>query len=399
LIRRDEFFDRPGLYGGPDGDYPDNPDRFIFFSRAALDLIRALRRRPDIVHCHDWHTGLIPAYLAETDREGGFFRDTRTVFTIHNLAYQGVFPEEVMDLTGLPHKLYHWEGLEFFGKVNFLKAGIVYADRITTVSPGYAREILTPEFGEGLEGALRKRRSRLSGILNGVDEALWDPRRDPFLPANFGPGDLSGKRVCRAGLLKRLGLDAPPDTPVAGVVSRLVRQKGIDLLMACLEDLMKLGVILVMLGSGDDSYRKGLRDLQRRYPGRLSLTLGFDEGLAHLIEAGSDLFLMPSRYEPCGLNQMYSLKYGTIPVVRAVGGLDNSVVEFDSATGRGNGFKFKEFRPDALLSAVRKALAVLVDPDLRAGIQSNGMRADFSWKRAARSYIRLYRRAMEEIRA
>lgn len=394
LIHREEYFDRGGLYGGTSGDYLDNADRFAYFVKAALALISTQSPPPDIIHCHDWQAALAPVYLKNKLQSPDFFREAKTVLTIHNLAYQGVFPENALATAGLPKNLFHLNGLEFYGKLNYLKGGILSADWITTVSPRYSREILTSEFGEGLDGVLREKRKRLTGILNGVDERIWNPLTDPVLPANYGPKDLSGKAVCRKDLLNRLEIDVSSETPVIGMVTRLAEQKGIDLLIEGLKNLMQIGFVLVVLGSGDGEYKRKLHLLSRKYAPRFRLIPTFDDDLAHRIEAGSDLFLMPSRFEPCGLSQMYSLKYGTIPVVRAVGGLDDSIREFDPASGIGNGFKFTEYTSSAMLAAVRRALDVIKNPDLKNRIRKNGMQEDFSWKRSARAYLQLYRRVL-----
>lgn len=394
FIGRDEFFDRTNLYGTPWGDYFDNADRFIFFSRAALAMCRQLRFRPDIIHCHDWQTALIPAMLKHPMVGDTFWRNTRSVFTIHNLAYQGVFPQEYMPVSGLPPELFTLEGLEFYGRVNLLKGGIVFADRITTVSKTYAKEICTPEFGYGLDGVLRRYKSRLTGILNGVDYASWDPAVDPHIVRNYSRGDLSGKTPCKEDLRRIYGLTGLPDAPLIGMVGRLVEQKGLDIILDAVDGILKTGADLVILGSGEDRYHQELSALARRYQGRLGVRIGFDPVLAHKIEAGADIFLMPSRYEPCGLNQMYSLKYGTIPIVRATGGLEDTIREFDPESGRGNGFKFKAYSAQALVSCVRRAAVFYKKKDLWAVLIRNAMRDDFSWDTAARKYLRLYEKVM-----
>lgn len=390
FVKRDEFFDRSGLYGTAGGDYFDNADRFIFFCRAALSLCRLLRFKPDIIHCHDWQTALIPAMLKTARDDSPYWNTTRTVFTIHNLAYQGVFPQEYMAVSGLPPELFTLNGLEFYGQMNFMKAGIVFGDRITTVSRTYAKEILTPEFGYGLDGVLREHKGRLKGILNGVDYQDWDPARDPYIARRFSSGDLSGKADCRRELREIFALSGLPSRPILGIVARLVEQKGVDLVVKAADRILKAGADLVILGSGDDLYQRELSALARRHQGRMAVRIGFDPGLAHKIEAGADIFLMPSRYEPCGLNQMYSLKYGTIPIVRATGGLDDSIQEFDPETLRGNGFKFKPYTAAALISCVRTALAVYKQKPLWSILMKNAMWADFSWKRAAGEYLKLY---------
>jgi starch synthase len=391
FIKRDEFFDRSGLYGTDGGDYFDNADRFIFFSRAALSLCRLLRFKPDIIHCHDWQTALIPAMLKTDSGEHPQWHKIRTVFTIHNLAYQGVFPQEYMAASGLPPELFVLDGLEFYGQMNFMKAGIVFGDRITTVSRTYAKDILTPEFGYGLDGVLREHKGRLHGILNGVDYADWDPVKDPYIARRFSSGDLSGKADCKRELREIFALTGLPTRPILGIVARLVEQKGLDLVVKAVDRILKTGADLVILGSGDDVYQKELSALARRHQGRMGVRIGFDPGLAHKIEAGADMFLMPSRFEPCGLNQMYSLKYGTIPIVRATGGLEDSIQEFDPETLRGNGFKFKPYTAAALVSCIKTAVAVFKQKSLWSILMKNAMWADFSWDKAAGKYLKLYR--------
>ena len=391
FIRRDEYFDREYLYGTPEGDYFDNLERFTFFSRAVLEVIKARRLSPDIIHCNDWQTGLIPAYLKDIYREEPVFSKTATVLTVHNIAYQGQFPASFYDITGLGLYLFNPEGLEFWGNLNLLKAGIVFADAITTVSRGYCSEIQTPEYGYGLEGVLSKRKNDLTGILNGVDYAEWDPATDKLIPANFTASDLPGKSVCRRKLLKEFGLKAKASRPVIGMVTRLAGQKGIDILAEAIPELMALDIAMVILGSGDRSYQELLAGLARRYPEKLSVKIAFNGGLSHLVEAGSDMFLMPSKYEPCGLNQIYSLKYGTVPVVRATGGLDDTVRDFSEEGA--NGFKFKEYLAEALAEKVKEAVRVFSDKKAWAELQMSGMKEDFSWDDAAKRYIEVYGQA------
>lgn len=394
FIKRDEFFDRSYLYGTPEGDYFDNLERFTFFSRAVLETIRARGFEPDIIHCNDWQTGLIPAYLKNLYKNDLYFSGTATVLTIHNLAYQGLFPPALYDLTGLSPSLYNPEGVEFWGKVNLLKAGIVYADVLTTVSAAYSKEIQTPEYGCGLEGLLKKRKSDLFGILNGVDYDEWDPGKDIFLPARYSSDDLSEKAVCKKELLKEFGLKLKGDIPVIGIISRLAGQKGFDILSEAMDELMKLKLAMVILGSGDKKYQELLEGLAAKYPKKLSIKIAFSNSLAHLVEAGSDMFLMPSKYEPCGLNQIYSLRYGTIPVVRATGGLDDTVV--DHALAHGNGFKFADYEPEALVAKVKEALTVYKDKQEWARLQRSAMSEDFSWENSAKKYIELYERARKK---
>src|SRR5512143_273553 len=345
FIDRPEYYDRDFLYGTSAGDYPDNGERFAFFSRAALETLRATGFAPDVIHGHDWQSALTFAYLRTTYADDPFFARMRSLFTIHNLAYQGLFDRDLLERVGLPVWLFNMNDLEFYGKVNALKAGILYTTAVTTVSPRYSREIQTPAFGCGLDGLLRSRSAALYGILNGVDYKDWDPATDKLIPHTFRPGDLAGKAACRRDLASLFGLDAPADLPVAGMVTRLAGQKGLDIVCDALDSLLGLGLRLVILGTGDQKIQDFLTAAQKKSPDRIGLKIAFDERIAHTIYAGSDVFLIPSRYEPCGLTQMYAMKYGTVPVVRATGGLIDSVQEFDPLSGTGNGFKFVEPEP------------------------------------------------------
>lgn len=390
FVDRPEFFDRRGLYGTREGDYFDNADRFLFFMQAALQACRRLRFRPDIVHCHDWQTGLIPALLKRHDRDESFWRKTRTVFTIHNLAYQGVFDRAYMPLSGIPPEFYSLEGVEFYGRMNFLKAGLVFADWITTVSKGYAAEILSPEYGEGLEGVLQANKNRLTGILNGVDYSLWNPASDPDIACVYSPRRLAGKQDCKAELLAIFGLKGTPATPLLGMVTRLVEQKGLEILFDAVPRLVKTDLRLIILGQGDTPYVEAASNLSRLYPERIGVRIAFDPVLAHKILAGADMLLMPSRFEPCGLNQMYGLKYGSIPVVHAVGGLDDTISPFDPATGTGNGFKFAAYSASSLWREIQRALRVYRDQAVWKRLVSRSMQHDFSWRKAAHAYQKLY---------
>ncbi len=390
FIDRPEYFDRDALYGTPAGDYPDNGERFAFFCRAALETMKAVGFAPDIVHGHDWQSALTFAYLRTAFAGDAFFARTRTIFTIHNLAYQGLFEPDLLERIGLPASLFNMHDLEFHGKVNALKAGILYAAAVTTVSPRYSREIQTPEFGCGLDGLLRARSGVLHGILNGVDYTDWDPATDRLIPRRYTPADRSGKAACREALVREFGLKAPADLPVAGMVTRLAGQKGLDIVCEALDDLLGLGLTLVILGTGDQKIQDFLLAAREKSPGRIGLKIAFDERLAHTIYAGSDVFLIPSRYEPCGLTQMYAMKYGTIPVVRATGGLDDSVQEFDARTGGGNGFKFEAAEAGPLVEAAGRAIAVFRKPDDWRALVANAMAADFSWNRSAAAYLALY---------
>ena len=395
FIEKDEYFDRDFLYGTAAGDYPDNGERFGFFSMAVLETIKQLGFAPDILHCHDWQSAVALAYLKTILARDAFFAGTRSLFTIHNLAYQGLFRKDVLGKVGLPESLFNMNGLEFWGKVNFLKAGILYSTAVSTVSPRYSREIQTPEFGCGLDGLLRSRSGILFGLLNGVDYAAWDPATDTLIPARYKASDLTGKKVCKAELLKTFGLSGGAGTPVIGIVSRLAGQKGLDIVCDALPSLFALGVRLIILGTGETKIQDSLLEARKVYPTQLGLKIAFDEKIAHMIYAGSDLFLIPSRYEPCGLTQMYSLRYGTVPVVRATGGLDDSIREFDPAERTGNGFKFEVALPDALVGAVRNALAAFGRPYDWQTLIRNAMDSDFSWEKSAGEYMDLYRKLAE----
>ncbi|MCE5337002.1 MAG: glycogen synthase GlgA [Desulfobacteraceae bacterium] len=395
FLEKDEFFDRSYLYGTPThGDYEDNAERFIAFSRSAQQLCSSLGWYPSIFHLHDWQTGLMAAYFQLNWRYDPKFYRSGTVFTIHNIAYQGVFPAALFRLTHLPPAAFSMQGIEYWGQCSFLKSGLVYSDYLTTVSPRYAMEIQTADFGYGLEGLLAEHRDNLSGILNGIDTEEWDPATDKALPATYSADDLDGKRKCKQTLCSGLGF-SKPDYPLLGMISRLAAQKGFDLLEKMLPDLMKLPINLVILGTGEAAIQENLEQMQSLYPDQLKLLLKFDEAVAHLIEAGSDIFLMPSRYEPCGLNQMYSLRYGTIPVVHATGGLDDSVVDFLDDAQRGTGFKFYRYEPKAFLASIRAALEAYEAKEHWTAIQRRAMSQDFSWDRSAREYIRVYEKVLE----
>jgi starch synthase len=405
LIEQNEYFDRDdpaagkGLYqqtmpSGYKADYPDNAERFVFFSRACLEAIPTLGFIPDIVHANDWQTGLVPVYLEEVVRDRPEYVHVRSVFTIHNIAYQGMFPSDVMRITGLPGWLFNHRQLEFHGHFNFLKAGIVFADAVNTVSPTYSREIQTPEYGCGLEGVLIEHAAKLSGIVNGVDYDVWNPATDPHLPARYDAETVFDvKPLCKAELQRRLGLPTV-EKPVLGMIARLVSQKGVDLVLSAAPGFLDLGCQIVILGEGDSEYHHQLRWFRDKHPQQVGIHLGFDEPLAHLIEAGADLYLMPSRYEPCGLNQFYSMKYGTPPVVRAVGGLADTVVnatEENLAAGRATGFSFQDYTAHALYETVRWALKFYRDRpvDFRRIVRT-AMAQDWSWDRSALAYESLY---------
>jgi starch synthase len=389
FVRQDSYYDRDHLYGTPSGDFEDNAERFTFFSRAVAEAGRELK--PDIIHCNDWQTGLVPVYLKTLYRKSPSLTQAASAFTIHNIAYQGLFWHYDLHLTNLGWELFTPQALEYYGKLNFLKAGIVFADAVTTVSQKYMEEIQTPEFGAGLDGVLRSRKKDLYGILNGVDYEEWSPLKDPHIKENYGPSDLKGKKACKEDLQREFYLPRNPDIPLLGVISRLTEQKGFDLLAEVMEDLMGLGVQFVLLGTGEEEYNLLFQKIGRKYPRQAGIRIAFDNGLAHKIEAGADMFLMPSRYEPCGLNQIYSLKYGTVPIVRATGGLEDTIQDFDPLTGKGSGFKFGDYSAPGLLCAVKLALEVYRgNKPLWEKLMRRGMAADFSWDQSARAYLQVY---------
>jgi starch synthase len=396
LVDDPGFFDREQLYGEKGIDYPDNAERFCEFSRVAIEFMKRVWL-PDVVHCHDWQTGLIPVLLRTQHGDDPVMRSLPVVLTVHNLAYQGVFPKSVMTTLSLPESLFAFDKLEFYGLVNFLKGGLLFADYVTTVSWRYAQEIQTKEFGCGLEGVIRARGDRVSGIINGVDYAVWSPEVDSFIARTYSAHNLEGKKACKKDLLQQMKLaaDKPEhlERPLVGIVSRFVDQKGFDLIAQVAAELMHENISLVALGTGQPEYEKLFRELAEKYPGRVGVKLGYDNALAHKIEAGADIFLMPSRYEPCGLNQIYSLRYGTVPVVRATGGLDDTIQNFDSQTRTGTGFKFELYEGWALLDSIRQSLKAYHEPKLWQALQKNGMAKDFSWKASAASYVMLYEAA------
>ena len=406
LVEHQPFFDRDNptegrglyqqsMYGGYKADYPDNAERFVFFNRAVLELVPHLGFVPDVIHANDWQTGLVPVYLNEVYRTRPGYANTRSVFTIHNIAYQGMFGRDVLKITGLPGWLFNHNQLEYHNHLNFLKAGVVFADAVTTVSPTYAREVQTAEFGCGLEGLLAGAGGKLSGIVNGCDYDHWNPATDRHLTVTYTPATvLDRKPLCKADLQKRFHLPERPDTPVLGVIARLVSQKGIDLVLGAAPGLLDLGCQMAFVGDGDPEFHQQLQDFRDRHPEQVGIYLGFNEGLAHVVEAGADLFLMPSRYEPCGLNQMYSLKYGTPPVVRRTGGLADTVVgakeeNLHTATG----FAFDDYTANALYETVKWALTLYRDrpADFRR-VMANAMSQDWGWDRSAEAYEELYAR-------
>jgi len=392
LIRADHYFDRPYLYGSPAGDYPDNAERFTFFCRAALEVLRVYP--VDVVHAHDWQAALAIVFLKAQGERYPEIAAARTLLTIHNLGFQGLFAQSDWNLLNLDPGYFTPQYLEFYGKINFLKGGLIFADKLTTVSPTYAQEIMTPEQGFGLEGVVRQRADDLIGILNGVDYDQWNPWTDPYLEQHRGENNHTVKRNCKKHMRQMLGLPELADTPVIAMISRLTSQKGFDLVESIFDLLMERELQFALLGSGDLRFAEFFRDAATRYPMRIAVRIGFDELLAHRIEAGADLFLMPSLYEPCGLNQMYSLKYGTIPIVRAVGGLKDTVQDYDRETKSGTGFVFESYDADAMLDAIDRGLAAYQDKNAWPEIQRRAMAMDFSWDRSAQEYSNLYQQLL-----
>lgn len=395
-IQNDAFFDRPGLYQDRSNDYPDNLDRFSFFCRATIEVIAYLRTacrwNTHILHLHDWQTALCAVYLKTVDQDRPEVQGVHSVLTLHNVGYQGLFPGEQFDKTSLPRSLFAPAGLEYYGSVNLLKGGIIFADYVTTVSPTYAREILTPEFGFGLDGVLRNRADQLLGILNGIDIDRWNPETDSYLPANYSVTDRSGKRMCKQALQREFHLPES-SAPLLGIIARLTSQKGLDLVEAIIPRLMAMDLQLVMLGTGEPELEAKLELLRSRYPHRMALRVGFDEGLAHRIEGGADIFVMPSRYEPCGLSQLYSLRYGTVPVVRKTGGLADTIVPLTSKsgqTGQATGFHVEADTAEALLAVLRGAAIVYQDRPTWNHLIMAGMTTDVSWARSANEYDKLF---------
>jgi len=394
FIRHDRYFDREPPYSTPKGDYPDNAERFVFFSRAVLEVLKL--DPPDILHAHDWQSALAIVFLKTQPYLYPELCSTKTVFTIHNLGYQGIFWHLDWHLLKLDWSFFTPRFLEFYGKINFLKGGLVFADTITTVSPTYAEEIKTAEQGFGLEGVLQERAADLIGILNGADYNQWNPETDTLISQNYHQSDLSGKRICKADLQQIFNLPPLPEVPVIGMVSRLTSQKGFDLLEKAIDTLLERDIQLVILGTGESRYQDFFSKIPAAYPGKAGVQIAFSEPLAHKVIAGSDMFLMPSRYEPGGLTQVYGLKYGTIPVVRATGGLKDTVQQFDPKTGKGNGFTFEGYDEISLLNACDQALAVFLEKDTWRALIKNAMAAEFSWERSAHEYKSLYQKLLKK---
>lgn len=397
------FFDRPGVYDDPDSGqgWKDNAERYLFFNRAVIAGLSHLDRACDVLHGHDHQAAWASCFVRVHDAASPRFAGTATVFTLHNMGYQGIHDAFVLGLAGIPQSaFYPTSPFEFWGRVNYMKVGIAFSDALTTVSPRYAEEIRSSEeFGCGLESLLERRRADLRGILNGIDLDVWNPATDAYLSSHYSAEDLSGKDACRTSLLEAAGFDTAAKGPVIGIVTRLAEQKGLDLLEHGAQAGFELPARLVVLGSGEPRYEAFLTRLMEANPGRVYFRRGFDEGFAHLVSAGSDMYLMPSRYEPCGLNQMYAMRYGTPPVVRATGGLADTVREFDSMTGTGTGFLFQDYDVEDMIGALRRAMAIHRQPELWRVVQRNGMARDFSWTRSAAEYDTVYREARERIAA
>jgi starch synthase len=398
FIDQPVFFDRASLYQQDGNDYIDNAERFVFFSKAVAHLARYLPNPPQLVHVHDWQAGLVPLFIKDQKKNAGWTAAPASCLTIHNLAYQGFFDADDFALTNLPTEYFRPDGVEFYKGLNCLKAAILYSDMLTTVSPRYAREITTELLGCGLDGVLRNRQDALVGILNGVDYGEWNTTDNKFLRQTYSIDNLEGKAADKAALQTELGLPVDHSVPVFGSVTRLAEQKGVDIQLGALEEMLSTGLQFVLLGSGAPVYEAAYRRLARRLPSRAAIRIGYDHGLAHRIEAGSDFFLMPSRFEPCGLNQMYSLRYGTIPIVRVTGGLDDSVIDLAENADEANGIKFQDYSTRALTKAIRKALIIYADPELHRHLQLNGMAANFSWETTCKQYEEVYLRALERNR-
>jgi len=389
FVKSDQYYHRDNLYSEPHGDYPDNDLRFSYFSKGVVAYATKSDFRPDIIHLNDWQTGVVPIYLKLRDE------NIKTLFTIHNIGYQGLFPRDSLRNMGVPRTFYKMNGVEYYGKISFLKAGIVYSDAISTVSVKYAKEILTHDFGCGMDGILKTRKSDLFGIANGVDYKEWNPEIDRYIAVKYNHDTIDKKNECKKDLIKHAKL--PPETetrPLIGVISRLAEQKGVDLIVEAAKDIIDLGASIIVLGTGDEKYNKLCHAVSGQYPEYVSSNIKFDNALAHKIEAGSDFFAMPSRYEPCGLNQLYSMKYGTVPVVRATGGLDDTVIDLSADEENGNGIKFENPVKEDLVDAIGRAIAIYKDKSRWLKIQKRIMLLDFSWKKSAAHYKELYRNLM-----
>jgi starch synthase len=400
LLNYKPYFDREGLYQNSAGnDYHDNAERFIFFCRSCLETLKLLQWQPQIIHCNDWQTALIPVYMKTLYKNDPFFKGTSILLTVHNVSYQGVFEASIMAETGLPPALFHPGGdLEFYGKMNFLKAGLLAADLISAVSQTYAEEIQTAEYGKGLEGVLKARKQSLAGVLNGANYADWDPEDDRFIPSQYTPSQLDAKLENKRELLKRVDLAFDDATPVVGMISRLESDKGFDLLEQAFDAMMALGAQMVVLGVGEEKYHKMLSRFAKKYGRQLSVHLRFDNVLAHLIQAGADMLLMPSRYEPCGVTQLHALRYGTIPIVHETGGLADTVQNYEAKSETGTGFVFKKFEPDDMVKTLERAIKIFLDKKRWKKLMKNAMKPDYSWEVTAEKYTKLYARLEAQTR-
>lgn len=394
FVDHQRFFERDGIYGERNTDYADNAERFLFFNKVLLELSRQIPWRPDIFHVHDWPAAMLPALLKNEAQKGNYLAPPKTLFTVHNLAYQGLFPAHWMPLTNLPPEYFAPTGMEFYGQLSFLKAGIVYADYLSTVSPSYAKEILSEEFGCGLQGVLGERRDRLSGILNGVDYAEWNTANNPHLEHSYSSENMRGKAAEKKRLQRDLGFAVDAQVPLFGIISRLVEQKGIALLAEALRQSLQRPMQFVLLGSGEPTLERMMQELARQFPTQVGIKIGYHPVWAHRIEAACDFYLMPSRFEPCGLNQLYSQRYGTIPIVRAVGGLCDSVQDESEGKNQATGVKFAEFTVDALLEAICRAMKIFQQTELFRAYRRRAMSLDFSWKRATKAYLDLYQKIL-----
>ncbi len=396
FIQNDRYFDRDGFYGSAEGDYHDNAERFAFFSKAIFEMLKALRWYPDILHLNDWQTGLAAVYLKTLYKSDPHFAALRSLFTIHNMAYQGLFPKYILPMTGIGWEEFQHEKLEFYDQINYLKAGLVYADALSTVSESYAQEIQTDEFGHGLQGVLGSRVSSLYGILNGINYDEWNPATDKEIPAQYTLKNHEKKAASKKKLVEELDLPFKPEVPIVGLVSRLVDQKGLDLIGEIAENFLAMDVQFVVLGTGDTRYHTLFEGLRHQFPSKFSVTLKFDSRLAKLIYAGSDLFLMPSRFEPCGLGQMIAMKYGTIPIVRKTGGLADTVENLSPDGRKGTGFAFEQYRGNELLFAIRRAVEAFHQPKLWKELVQRAMKQDFSWDVSAGKYMELYGKMLKK---
>ena len=397
FVDNEKYYNRDDLYQTPLGDYPDNGERFIFFSRAVLEITKAIDFKPDIIHCNDWQTGLIPAYLKTLYKLDSFFLRTAVLYTIHNIAYQGVFPKDVFYLSGFDLWDFVPQRLEYHGRINFMKAGLVYAEILNTVSKTYSRQIQTgKEFGRGMEGVLVYRKKDLYGIINGIDYTIWNPQQDQNIIAQYSLDNLEGKIICKKNLQKISDLPVVSDIPLIGLIARLDAQKGLDILHEAIGRMMKMNLQLVILGTGDPEYMELFKKIGKKYPRRISVSLKFDNKLAHKIYAGSDMFLIPSHFEPCGLGQLISFAYGSVPIVHKTGGLADTVDFFNPKTGKGKGFLFTEYKAKSLLEAIRIAIKTYKVKKKWDKLIRNTMEATFSWDKAARDYTKLYKKAQQK---